>query len=112
MDRLPLEIFEQITSYLWREKEDTRDGPTPVRVQPALANLACVSAQYQQLVEQQTFNYIHLRSTELEAFEKIFQQKSRRQTCLKTLDFHVMLPKYGQSQWARYVGSLVELTDG
>ncbi|KAJ5919201.1 hypothetical protein N7466_010144 [Penicillium verhagenii] len=79
--RLPIELTEQVISYLI----DPGFDPAPYTT---------VSREWQLIIEQRTFNTINLNSERLAAFKQIVAQNTQRKTCIRNINLIIDLEPY------------------
>lgn len=99
MNRLPQELYDTIGACFSDRYEDGRIVPylDPPFKRPALAT---VSRRWQTAIERQTFRHISLKSTDLDAFEKIVRGDRRR--FLRSIQYTIVLPTYGKLSCGRF----------
>lgn len=86
MVQLPIELLEMIASF-----SSSSD----------LARLSTVSRAWQSVAERRTMRAIHLKSSDLQHFSRIFVHQICR-TALVDLSYDVILPTYSDHQCARF----------
>ncbi len=103
MNRVSPEIFSIIISYLYSPQVEATtlmpwDDP-PSR--PPFVPYACISRQWQHVVEAHTFRTINLSSDDLDQFSETYSNV-RRRGYLKSIEYDVLLPSYSQGRFSRF----------
>lgn len=101
MDKLPDEIYDNIISFLYKDREPwVLPFMAEWTYRPRVSGICTISSRWQQAMERRTFKKLTITSDDFDELERIVH--GNRRLALLSLDVEILLPRYEHDRCFRY----------